>query len=267
MQFYQGCGFQAATFEKTAVFSNTRFHVRALFHAAHFHAATSFGNAKWHCLPDFSDVLWQTRPDPRHFGNLLATLEGKRQPTINWHDDPERAADKFRALRLVAKAGEDHEREQAFFALELQAKRLSAYQRAARWKWWHEDAWEWLAYKLYDCFSDSGRSLKRPLTGFLLTFAISWFAVISLWFNPDHHQIEGCTTQLMRGNLYSLLIDGVSYTLSTMLPFIGASIQARSDLFPACAYPSLHLISYVSGLFSFIFLFLFGLALRNRFRM
>ena len=153
-------------------------------------------------------------------------------------------ADLYRRLKELAVSARDHDREQMFFAYELIAKRG------------HETSGlSLIPNHLYEITSNFGRSLTLPC-----------FWLISIW--------------IMFGILYRWLEtskginhiwDGLLFSSAQLFPFLGGSKGTLRDagkvLFGAPPFDTLiNALALVEGGFGILFLFLIGLALRNRFR-
>ena len=153
--------------------------------------------------------------------------------------------DRYRILKELASKAGDHEREQAFFAMELKAKRYYETTGPALW----------LSY-LYEWVSDFGRSLWRPLLG----LGVLW--VVFGWVYAQ------LATQSV-GNAWE---HGLKLSASVLVPFVAAARtsyrEAKDVLFGVNETTDLLLDVFVitEGIFGLAFVFLIGLALRNRFR-
>lgn len=150
-------------------------------------------------------------------------------------------ADKYRRLKELAVAARDHDREQRFFARELKAKRGHETRGLAL-----------VSSYLYELASDFGRSLWRPKFGF--------FAVLFA-FGLAYATGFGKT---------GMVISGLLYSANHLLPFLPGSRKRievlETSLFGGPAPDSVSALTMFEGVFGAVFIFLIGLALRNRFR-
>ena len=159
--------------------------------------------------------------------------------------------DMYRKLKSLAIKANDHQRELEFFAMEEKAKFM-----------WHRNPIEYSPTFLYGLLSNFGRSLRRPIAGLLVTgcFAATCFQYIlsGTW------SIQGLKVWFL--------------SLLYLLPFVPGSRDTRKnlictfykgeskDLINACV-ELVERVAFVESFFALLFLFLIGLALRNRFRL
>ena len=176
-------------------------------------------------------------PDYDSEGNIRNRLHGSH-------------VDMYRKLKSMAIEAKDHAREIDFFAMEERAKRG-----------WQKNWLQYFPTLLYDFFSDFGRSIIRPAIGLGSTWLIS--AVVFLSILAD--------TRICGKIGYSLLLSA-----SHLFPFFPWSRGNRDKLIKAISdtdinkdtvIASVEAISYLESVFALIFVFLIGLALRNRFRL
>ncbi len=144
-------------------------------------------------------------------------------------------AGRLRRLKELASIGKDCEKEQELFALELKAKRF------------HETTGSRLLLSYaYQLFSDFGRSVARPVIGLVTTWLF-----FGIYF--AHCPNFGPCTKIG---------DGLSKSASLLFPFLGASrTSLKADFVGLDA-----VVAFGEGGLGVLFLFLIGLALRNRFR-
>lgn len=158
------------------------------------------------------------------------------------------AGDSERLCRLkeLAESNKDHKRALAFYADEL---------RASRWN--KLSVSQSLLDCMYSCFSNYGQSIFRPFLC-LIILMVSFSSIIVSYSNSYHS---------------SAVKQAVIISVATVTPFISISKPAREDalnkLFKDSKQVSenYYLFSYLYALGSFIFIFLIGLGLRNRFRL
>jgi len=165
--FHPEISFVDVTFEKTVLFKNCQFLKRADFSLLHFPEPVAFAGNVFAQEADFSGIdvqktfsLAQTEfkqvPDfteahfrePPRLDHIRVALPGW------WYfwGDPDREA-RFRALKRLALAAQDHENEQIFFKGELKERRGHTD------RWYHPSYWLGWGYEI---FSDFGRSVLRP---------------------------------------------------------------------------------------------------------
>lgn len=232
---FNGVNFIRATFVGEASFTSSVFNSGLLLDETTFAKVPDFQSMKTdhHVSMDSIEVAFNGK-------GLLKFWEQAMNNTD---------AAKYRRLKEMAVLAQDHEQEQNFFALEQKAMREVRYKGAAL-----------IPGLFYETLSDFGRSLKKPIVG---VFAL-WLVFACFHFSVGYMSYFDAPS-LGRLSLASLLYSGTQ-----ILPFVGSAGGARSwaaqELFydgvPGCV----HALNVVEGLCAFVFLFLIGLALRNRFR-
>ncbi len=223
--------FGEATFKGDAWFNRATFKGYAEFHGGTFTGPVSLENSQFRSVPDFRRSEFQ-----KHVTLHGVGIEFKRPAKAS-------EADMFWRLKEIAVEARDHDREQLFFAFELKAKRGHETRDLAL-----------VPNYLYEWISDFGRSLWRPTFGLLAM----WFAF---------------------GNLYRWLAskdiehfwDGLLFSTAQLFPFLSASkgvlAEAKVALFGTGTVGNwANAFSVIEGLLGIVFIFLIGLALRNRFR-
>ena len=202
--------------------------------------------ARFSVVPDFRNLTVE-----RDVSMLDTVVEYKTNPSKgrkNWAEDAEHT-EMYRKLKSMAVEAKDHEREIEFFAMEERAK-----------KGWQHGRLRYLPTLLYDKVSNFGRYLLRPFIGLAITWVAS--AVAFQWIlskAPGFPQLE------------SWLLSAIH-----LFPFFPWSRGAREDLIRAIGGASenestfnacVEVTAYGESFLALIFIFLIGLALRNRFRM
>lgn len=229
--FEKDAMFARATFEGAAQFGLAIFKGRARFSGVVFTGPVSLEHSQFFTVPDFRRSEFQ-----KH-----VTLHGvciKFRRSAKGSD-----ADMYRRLKEIAVTARDHDREQLFFAWELKAKRG------------HETRGLALAPNyFYEWTSDFGRSLWRPTVGLL-----------AVWFAFGNHY------RWLASKDMDHLSDGLLFSTAQLFPFISASkgvlAEAKVALFGTGTVGNwVNTFSVIEGLLGIVFLFLIGLALRNRFR-
>jgi len=229
--FNSAASFQGTTFKKKAQFDRATFKWRPWFDGASFEDVVFLEDSEFLEVPDFRRTTFEKGVNL----NRMAVSPGR----VNVD-----SADKYRRLKKIAVEGKDHDREQYFFACELRAKRGFETRGLAL-----------VPNYLYEWTSDFGRSVWRP---------VLWLADVWLYF--------GLLYWWLSGREIEDLGYGFSYSASKLFPFIGASremfSEARDTLFGKNAEVGLSVssLSAIEGFLGIVFIFLIGLALRNRFR-
>lgn len=229
--FEGDAGFNAATFKGYAGFDGATLKGNTKFTGATFTGPVSLENSRFRNVPDFRRSEFK-----KHLTLHGINIEF-RTPTEP--DD----ADKYRRLKELAFNARDHDRAQEFFAFELIAKRGHETRRL-----------KLIPNYLYRGFSGFGRSLWRPSIGLFVVWGA--FGVLYSWIaikNMSH------------------LLDGLLFSAAQLFPFLGASKGALADakaaLFGNAALDAwVNALGMIEGGLGILFLFLIGLALRNRFR-
>ncbi|MEQ8585033.1 MAG: hypothetical protein RLO01_13505 [Thalassobaculaceae bacterium] len=200
-------------------------------------------------MPDLRSTITQGHVDLQ---NLI--LKPWEQRCFRWPAEsfigPEIASDAVPALRRLkelAETNRHHDAALRFFADECRAQRWNQYGVAASLLDW-----------AYDTLCDYGQSAGRPVVGLLVSIAL--FVVLYAGLSaPDPN--KGV-------NVFG---EAVSASLGNTLPFIPSDREIRSDAFDLLYGPNpglwVDILSLVQSAIGFVFLFLIGLGLRNRFRM
>jgi hypothetical protein len=168
-RFLDTADFPQAIFRDRANFRNVRFTGPATFTAIRSRAAFVLAGARFNQVPSLHDAGFREPPslDDMSIADQLslfpvwaAAVEGDPRPRslrgFKACGDPEHAS-RYRRLRKLASATQDHEREREFFAQELRCSRF-----------WQDKPFGqgltrfWLGC-LYGSVSNFGRSLTRPL--------------------------------------------------------------------------------------------------------
>lgn len=239
-------------------FQNTSFEQSVVF-AGHFH-----------CVPDFRGTKTLHHMD---INELRCDLRRKRGKAVNlpWpHDfkapsgyelfsfcslvasDTEDAA-RLRRLKEIAESNRHHAAALRFHAGEM---------RAMRWleRGFFASVLDWI----YDKLSDYGQSLWRPLRGWLVTLTAFFLLYWILSFIPGMGSNQALTCWENR------LSQALSVSFGNSIPFAptarGVRLDGLKTLFGKDPSLIVDILTLCQGVVSFIFLFLIGLALRNRFR-
>ena len=248
-------------------FDDGRFEGLASYRAAQMSRAFSLARARFRQAPDFIQTRFIEAPRfdelrieaPRAWPDSVAgvkvLLAGESDSAARW-----------RALKRHAAAAGDHEHKLFFFKGEVLARR-----------WSLDKPWQALFYcgLLYDGLSDFGRSVLRPLLGWVL--GVLFFALCYLSQRPA----DAWACDAAPGSALTAAF-GLSLRHAFVLP--GAGSASRLDRIHACLY-GVHegaaaaparfqpvipdAVAFIGGaqsLWSALVIFLLFLALRNRFR-
>ncbi|HJN24665.1 MAG TPA: pentapeptide repeat-containing protein, partial [Rhodospirillales bacterium] len=215
-------------FKELINFKECAFEKEANFSDANFDSSVDLTDAKFDMVPDFRRTKLSA-----HF-----TVHGVNI-TSQKHTDSE-DSDRLCRLKELASIAKDHVREQDFFALELKAKRSHKSSSLLRY------VADVIFITLYQVLSNFGRSVTVPvfwLLGIWLSCGI-YFACL-----PCSDPVAG-------------ICKGLTTSASLIFPFLGASRASLKAGFAG----SDAAVAFAEGGLGILFLFLIGLALRNRFR-
>ncbi len=228
-----------AKFEKDVSFDDVTFKGEANFTNAIFAGQSTFVNAKMKYDTLFKVKDFKTTP-PLFFGTELheGTVWPGREawPLPKGKDEAGDFVRAYERLKLEMDRLKKHEDELDFFALELQSRRVLL----GRWSWG-------LPVWLYGLFSDYGRSYGRPL------IALFYLALIgTLFFLPSDALTPSQSLGLSVANTLSVF----GFRKDFFYPHIIEGLAAPMKIFSA-----------LQTILGAILLFLFGLGIRNKFRM
>lgn len=251
--FSGGAGFDLTNFGSYADFDHARFHGAVTFFAAHAGRAFSLDDTHFQEVPDFIQAHFEEAP---RLDTLRIRLRLGRS---------EKRSQRFRVLKRLATQGDDHEREQEYFAEELQALRgmhdkllpnplnLCRKDRPI----WPGGARYWFGLG-YQIFSDFGRSMALPLVWWALAgigfawgylsqhfarvadlgsaFTLSstrWLAsTIASWFTGA--PVPGLTCLV--GHEGGPLSAAIGLSIRKALPFAGVGSTEKVNQIYACLY-------------------------------
>ncbi len=286
VEFRSGAEFTNATFKREANFDSAQFFALAKFRVVTFEHVADFRHAVFSSEADFrsSKFLHALELDKATFGQTPNFQSTKIDHHVSMDDIRvkfsskkiwkfwDRAAEpwdapKYRRLKEMAALAQDHYQEQKFFAYELKAMRGTRVKGISL-----------IPNLLYETFSDFGRSLTRPTYG--LSGVLFGFALLHTCLAYKSKNILELTSDTLTGwvklkleslsYVWDLFLSSLLYSATNILPFIGGSGSAKKEmakkLFGKSIPEYIHWLNMTEGLFALIFIFLFGLALRNRFR-
>ncbi len=206
--------FSGAVFEGSADFSNRHFKTKTRFVGTTFHKAPLFHGCELHQDTSF---------------------DGATFPKPTGDKDASRA---YETLKLAFSKQQAVRAEQDFFRLEMDEETR------------REKRLKWLAFWLYNLFSDYGFSIGRPLL--LLLASTFWFA----WIKGDLSNPSVCW--ITDSNCTLLIKESLALGLS--LPGLDAGSKVSYQAQSWFGFLLLHKVISLAALF------LMGLALRNLFK-
>ncbi|NRA89377.1 MAG: hypothetical protein HRU28_18765, partial [Rhizobiales bacterium] len=216
------------------------------FKHASFEKSLTLPNSTFSCVLDLTDTKLGHSVT---LHNLDCKLNRERQfEKLGFYKaysatDEDDAA-RFRRLKEIAVANKDHDRALAFHGEELRAKR------------WHDlTFFQSMVNAIYSGISNYGQSLINPFLGMIFLLIASIIM---------HSHFAECY------NFWTAF----NYSSSNIVPFLSSAKSAASDnlkiLYPESTggVPEwLYIVTLITQLFNYILIFLFGLALRNKFKM
>ena len=240
--------FRESKFRNDAIFTGASFNGNANFDGSLFSGNANFMNAQFEKISGFEFVVFKNTPEFNFaIFNQPPYLSNVKIPFICEGSNVER----YRKLKQMAIQSSDHANEVKFFGFETHAKYTL-----------HETTWhEKIFIKAYWICSNFGASIGKPLLS-LATFLIFMFFVNMQIFWSQKNECRLDT---------SLYFDSVvSFTLSESLPIVrlsrSESIKIKKCLFHTRLKLMDHLWKLAHLIPATLFLFLFGLGVRNRFK-
>ncbi len=269
--------FNHTTFMHCAYFDFTRFMIFTSFQSANFVGDANFSSAKFQSTTRFTDARFYTYVPQFHAAQLYddTVFSVSDEDQRNWPPlqklvkvggewvDVMSAADQKRAynrLRQFMNKSLQIDEEQFFHRQEMRCKTKLA-------RWYHKPL-----YWLFAAFSDYGNSIWRPVAWGALSVVTA--ALFMLWwqgvfaFTPQNDAgFDWAFGLLNDGDIWAKPRKAFGWSISNALPFIGTgNLYYGGDFAKELAWP-LRVVGGVQTLFGFVLLFLFGLGLRNRFRL
>jgi hypothetical protein len=214
------------------------------FKNAIFESSFDISNIKLGCVVDLTGTRFTNQVS-------IAGLECKVQKTLFFLSKYKNDSERLRRLKDISTTNNDHLAALRFHADEMRVKR------------WHRSGGLLLLPTtlaasildtLYDWTADYGQSISRPILWMLLLISLFISKYSGFW-----------------GAYYKFSDLGhlITFTIGNSLPFIPISKLARETKIEALFTeipPTLYDWMVLQGGLSFIFIFLIGLGLRNRFR-
>jgi uncharacterized protein YjbI with pentapeptide repeats len=233
--FSGSANFHGATFSEVASFDGAAFSGVAIFEGATFGKESSFVNAEMKGETSFKGVIFKEEP-PKFFGAKLH--QGTIWRGITWPPVPKNKdeagtfLDAYACLKLEMDRLKKHEDELDFFALEMQSRRVLL------------GPWRGLPFAIYGALSGYGRSYLRPLVALVVVAAAGAGA---FWYFDA--RTYGEALGLSAAN--TLNVFGFRRDLGLAIDTPLAWLKAFSAL---------------QTILGTILLFIFGLGIRNKFR-
>jgi hypothetical protein len=237
--------FEGATFSNEARFDGATFSwadfrgatfSRADFDKATFGGRSSFVNAEMKGETSFEGAIFDKEP-PRFFGAKLhqgTVWRGIKWPLPKYKNEAGEFIDAYACLKLEMDRLKKHEDELDFFARELQSRRVLL----GRWGWG-------LPIWLYGFLSDYGRSYFRPLSALCI---VSVIGAGAFWCCDA--RTFGEALGLSAANTLNVFGFLRAFNLAIDTPLAWLNVFAAFQI-----------------ILGTILLFLFGLGIRNKFRM
>ncbi len=272
--FVRDAAFYNATFERYSWFDNAIFKETAWFASATFTKSTSFRDSNFGAEEKKADANFTAIKVERAFdltGTYFSKVPSfcqadfKQAPDLDGVDFPlppaeplmsgdEELIPKYRAIRRMAIQSADYDREQQAFKGEM---------RSRRWKidtFWHpEGFFGWC----YDWSADCGRSIIRPFGIWVLSVFV--FAV--LYLPEGKNALDRCVSG--DGSIFvkSLYISGRNALVLSSGGKNDRITKAYQCLFGSSIPDGVSFVeSFVQVPLSAVLIFLFLLAVKNRFK-
>jgi Pentapeptide repeats (9 copies) len=242
--FEGGADFGLASFCETVSFNAATFNI-ANFESAIFSNPIRFINTKFNGSTIFVHARFKAAPPDFRGATMHEATEwhGVTWPKPPWNKaGAQRHVYFYERLKQEMERLKKHEDEQIFFRKELRARRGLAQAVSGAW----------LLNFLYEALSDYGQSVGRPAFWLVICFASGYFIFAGTHVFNGTHLTREKAAALSFANIFSFLPMRREIMTDELIKGLTSWAQA---------------IGVVQSLLGAILLFLFGLALRNRFRM
>lgn len=259
-EFHSACAISSGVEVEGNLFVRSMFAGSADFSRLEVKGTTSLSGSEFHQIPDFTDAKLDRPPDIA--GMVVPQPETQKDKW--WQFRQAVKSDdvvKLRKLKSMALDASDHEKDGEFFAKEMLAKRG-----------WETTSFSGLLFNtLYWKLSDFGQSFVRPLVG--LFFSLSIFPILYL--------VAVFWGQLRYPNSDEVYL-ALQLSMRNFLPFFGSLFRfsPRPKEHNSAFMNTYHdlvnkgldadwlvAIGIVQNIIGAVLLFLFLLALRNKFRL
>jgi hypothetical protein len=270
-KFNGNAPFFKATFSEDAYFHGATFSRNADFWQATFSGNVSFGRVTFYGFATFISVESKSLFSFRNVKakNMVPVFSGidyKIPPIVDGLSVPEPGKNKnfdidlYRQLKMIAIAGANHEKEVEFFGHEMQCKlyqgKTPILSKALIWLYW--------------TFSNFGQSILGPVLGLFFVFLMAC--------SSTHITVESgqgpipCENAKNTGAFESKSDAAWSQSIDFILPILkadrGTLRQRNQCLYGHDGVPGINrVINFIQQIVSLVFLFLAGLAIRNRFKL
>jgi len=253
---FQGVSFSHAIFSGNVVLKDVRFHGSCDLQNADFRKVLSFIDCTFEQVPDFNFVTFK---QPPHLATMLIPWLPKGPNGV-----PNTEA--YRKLKQMAKDVGDYEHELSYFAHELHSKlTLESTSNAHK-----------LGIVMYRVLSCFGQSLVRPLAWALIIFGVTaviqWAALVerpSLSDIKENWQLECKLEKDGVDPLTAIARERLNAALIILPADRMEQVRISRCLYGDEGYKPfwLSVMNDLHSLLSAACLFLFGLGVRNRFKM
>jgi hypothetical protein len=253
--FSGGADFRKTTFSDTANFNMAKYKSGANFENAKFESLLSFNKARFNeNVPEFNYAVFKQAPH-------LSGMEIPEPRSVG--AKPYNLVERYRKLKDMAQSSKDHENELKFFGYETHAK-LFLTETPLLSK---------CLIRAYHLVSNFGQSVKRPLFSLLLFLLVMMLLINPIMITPNWKYCIESSPNKPGVNKFRQV---ATYTLTSSLPLVTIDNQQR-EVMNKCLFgdrsstdnPKTLKHSFwrlVHLLPSSVLLFLFGLGLRNRFK-
>jgi hypothetical protein len=252
-RFFDDVWFGQCKFGGFTNFSKARFDGVTSFSAARSDGAFTLGEATFAKLPDLVQTSFRETPRLDNVSLPAAAFF----PELSAKAALEEQA-KFRAIRRLAIAGQDHDNESMAFKGEVRSRRGTLD------KPWHAAFW---LGAMYDVLSDFGRSMMRPFCFWLISIAVFTAAYLA-----DAGKLADYAARCAKPNADAAphWLNALALAAKNALLFAGS--DRRMELQYTCLYGDAvpvtsTFIQMGQTVWSTILIFLFLLAVRNRFKL
>jgi uncharacterized protein YjbI with pentapeptide repeats len=169
--FIKNAFFTTTLFEGYTSFKKTIFKQNANLNAIQSDSAFNLEKATFEKeVPDFIQANFKEAPRLDNINIEDDISPGSFKNSITTFIHPDIKA-RYQALKRIAIQAHDHENEQKFWAGELRSDR-SLKNEDGSWNWRPVFSAFWWGNIAYDCFSDFGRSIVRPLISLFILLCI-----------------------------------------------------------------------------------------------
>ena len=260
--FASWANFRTAHFASEAYFSTAHFASWANFRTAHFASWANFSTAEFRNSSDFRGGAFEgpldfrsarfAGPDARSplfhnckmHGDTRFTLDTTLWPTPT-DDNAEDEKEAFTRLRQIMVELHKPDDQHFFLRREMAAKALMGP--------WYD---RWIT-KGYGLIADYGWSMLRPVVGLAALWVVGWLLMLMQF---QWHCVMG-------GGVCKSGAFAAGLSFANLFSFLGFGRLYFGDFFRDDPSTFVILISAAQNILGVIFLFFFGLGLRNRFRL